>query len=36
VILLSSGDITWGDDLAKQVSATLVDIMGRLFDYFEK
>ncbi|CAF3587805.1 unnamed protein product [Rotaria sp. Silwood1] len=36
VILLSNGDITWGDDLAKQVSSTLIDIMGQLFDCFEK
>ncbi|CAF4594395.1 unnamed protein product [Rotaria sp. Silwood1] len=36
VILLSNGDITWGDNLAKQVSSTLIDIMGQLFDCFEK
>lgn len=36
VILLSNGDITWGDDVAKQISMTLVDIMGQLFDCFEK
>lgn len=35
VILLSNGDITWGDDLAKKVSSTLIDIMGQLFDCFE-
>ncbi|CAF4156067.1 unnamed protein product, partial [Rotaria sordida] len=32
IILLSNGDITWGDDLAKQVSLTLINIMGQLFD----
>jgi hypothetical protein len=36
VILLSNGDITWGDDLAKQVSSTLADIMEQLLDCFEK
>ncbi|CAF3339260.1 unnamed protein product [Rotaria socialis] len=36
VILLSNGDITWGDSLAKQVSSTLTDIMGQLFDCFEQ
>ena len=36
VILLSNGDITWGNELAKQVTSTLVDTMGQLFDCFEK
>lgn len=35
IILLSNGDITWGDDLAKKVSSTLVNIMEELFDCFE-
>jgi hypothetical protein len=36
VILLSNGEIIWDDDLEKQVSSTLVNIMGQLFDCFEK
>ena len=35
VLLLSSGDITWGDRLAQDVSETLVELMGQLFDCFE-
>lgn len=36
VILLSNGDITWGDNLAKQISMTLVNIMEELFKCYEK
>ena len=36
VILLSSGDITWGDALAQQVSATLVNLMDQLFNCYEQ
>ncbi|UJR16798.1 hypothetical protein I4U23_003697 [Adineta vaga] len=36
VILLSSGDITWGDALAQQVTTTLVNLTDQLFDCFEK
>lgn len=35
VILLSSGDITWGDLAAQHVSETLVELMRQLFDCFE-
>ncbi|CAF4030117.1 unnamed protein product [Rotaria magnacalcarata] len=36
IILLSNGDITWSDSLAKQASSTLTDITGQLFDCFEQ
>ena len=35
VILLSSGDITWGDLSAQHVSETLAELMGQLFDCFK-
>lgn len=35
IILLSTGDITWGDDLAENVSSTLNHFLDQLFDCFE-
>ncbi|UJR14496.1 hypothetical protein I4U23_001492 [Adineta vaga] len=36
VIILSNGDITKNDDQAKRVYETIINIMSKLFDYFEK
>ena len=36
VIVLTNGDVTKFDDMAKQVYETTMDIIGHLFDCFDK